>query len=187
MSKSTQHLRLEHERVFEVLAAFSVYLERARADESSDSREVAGVLEFLIESLLLRHEEKEEEVLLPELANRHDWSAHGLVDKVREEHREARKLMHQMRVQMHGVEDWTKSERGLFLSAAERWASFLRGHMNREEECLFPLIDERLSSEVDATVLATFERIDQDYVGSSDAEMLKKSKDVFVQKYAPAS
>jgi hemerythrin-like domain-containing protein len=67
-TKTTAHLSREHRQATHLLGAFRRYLRHIEEDNVPDSREPSGLIDFLEESLFQRHEEKEEGLLLPELA-----------------------------------------------------------------------------------------------------------------------
>lgn len=184
---SVQHLAQEHREVEEVLDAFDAFVNQSESEAGPDRRELWQLIDALTESLLLRHEEKEETVLLPELV-RHglSWSD-GTLNHVRKDHRHGRYLMRTLRQAAHQLADWSGDDRRHFVSIGREWSQFVRRHMRSEETLLFPYLDRQLSPEQDAELLAQFENIDQDFEQMPDAAGLAEGKDAFVQRFRSSS
>lgn len=184
-TKTTAHLSSEHRQATHLLAAFRRYLEQLSASDVPDSREPSGLIDFLAESLFQRHEEKEEGLLLPELARMGlSWSD-GALAEIRREHRQGRYLLRSLKHAMRQSETWSKDDKAHFLSIAHAWVDFFRDHMLREEQVIFPFIDGRLDGDTDELLCVQFEKIDREYEEMADYESLQKSSEAFVAKYAP--
>lgn len=182
-TKTTLHLSREHRRANHLLAAFRRYLRHVEDSNIPDSREPSGLIDFLAESLFQRHEEKEEGVLLPELARMGlSWSDGALAD-VRHEHRQGRYLLRSLKHAMRQGSAWSKDDRAHFLSIAHEWVDFLRDHMMREEKVLFPFVDGHLAEDIDELLARQFEQIDTEYEQMPDYEELERAGAAFVAKY----
>ena len=182
-TKTTAHLSSEHRQATHFLAAFRRYLQHLEEAHIPDSREPTGLIDFLGESIFQRHEEKEEGVLLPELARMGlSWSD-GALAEIRQEHRQGRYLLRSLKHAMRQGEKWSSEDRAHFLSIAHEWVDFSRDHMLREEQVLFPFIDGRMDKDVDELLCKQFEKIDQEYEEMSDFLRLQKASDAFVDKY----
>lgn len=181
--RTTEHLRNEHRQAMRLLAAFRRYLQELRASDVKDSREPSGLLDFLAESLFQKHEEKEEGVLLPELAREGlSWSD-GALARIRQDHRQGRYLFRALRQAMRQQEEWSADDRAHFLSVASTWVDFTREHMQREEQIIFPYLDSRISDETDRELLRQFEVIDREYDAMADAAMLREAGEAFLRRY----
>lgn len=182
-TKTTLHLSREHRRATHLLAAFRRYLKHVEDANIPDSREPSGLIDFLAESLFQRHEEKEEGLLLPELARMGlSWSDGALAD-VRHEHRQGRYLLRSLKHAMRQGAAWSTEDRAHFLSIAHEWVDFLRDHMLREEKVLFPFVDGRLAEDIDELLTSQFEQIDREYEEMPDFAELEKAGQAFVAKY----
>lgn len=182
-TKTTLHLSQEHRRANHLLAAFRRYLKHVEDANIPDSREPSGLIDFLAESIFQRHEEKEEGLLLPELARMGlSWSDGALAD-VRREHRQGRYLLRSLKHAMRQGAAWSREDRVHFLSIAHEWVDFLRDHMMREEKVLFPFVDGRLPEDIDELLARQFEQIDLEYEQMSDYADLERAGAAFVAKY----
>lgn len=182
-TKTTAHLSNEHRQATRLLAAFRRYLKHVEDTHLPDSREPSGLIDFLAESLFQRHEEKEEGLLLPELARMGlSWSD-GVLADIRKEHRQGRYLLRSLKQSMRQGEAWSREDRAHFLSIAHEWVDFLRDHMLREERVLFPYVDSRMDADTDAVLVRQFERIDREYEEMADYQTLQEAGEHFVSKF----
>lgn len=185
MTTTTEHLRKEHEEVKRMLDAFARFLDDLEEREVEDSREASGFIDFLGEGLFQKHEEKEEGILLPELARMGlSWSD-GALAHVRQEHRQGRYFFRSLRQAMRQGEKWSKDDRAHFLSIAREWIHFVRQHMEREERILFPYVDGNVESDADARLTRDFEQTDREYDEMSDSQMLRDAMDAFLERHPP--
>lgn len=190
-SKTVSHLTREHEEIEGMLEAFERFLEeseRVGAERSTlraDPHHLWKVIDYLAENLFIRHEEKEEGVVMPELS-RHgiSWTDDRLAH-VRQEHRHGRYLTRSLIQAVHQREVWSQDAHRHFLSIGREWLEFLRHHMDAEERELFPFLDRELTGEQDETMLQEFETIDGDFAQMGDAEELRKAGKKFVEDYGP--
>lgn len=181
MSKaSVEHLLKDHRKVLTVLQAFRNFLE---VSAEHDRRELWGLLQGLSEGLFLIHEEKEEIVLLPELA-RHglSWSD-GPLAHVRKDHRHGRNLFRNLYQSTHQREDWREDERERFVRLGGEWANFLTGHMSQEEKLLFPFMDAELTEDQDASLVRQFEALEKEFSEMPDAGQIALAVKDFVERY----
>jgi hemerythrin-like domain-containing protein len=183
-TRTTQHLRSEHRQANRLLSAFRRYLHELEESKTQDSREPSGLIDFLAESLFQKHEEKEEGLLLPELARMGlSWSD-GALAEVRRDHRQGRYLLRSLRHAMRQGDEWSADARAHFLSIAKTWVEFLHEHMQREEKVIFPFIDSRLEEDSDEQLVKQFEAIDREYAEMRDAAMLAEAGEAFVKRYS---
>lgn len=191
-SKAASHLIQEHQTIARVLAAFEKFLdesEEAGVGNSSlrtDPHRLWRVIDYLAENLFMRHEEKEEGVLLPELS-RHGLSwTDGALAHVRQEHRHGRYLTRSLIQAVHQKALWSRDDHRHFLAIGRAWLEFLRHHMAVEERALFPLLDRELTEEQDDAMVGEFEAIDCDFGQMEDAQELHEAGRQFAEEYGAA-
>lgn len=162
-TKTTAHLRREHDEIRQRLRGLSGYLRALEGGDTGGCGEAADFLDSLGEGLLQKHEEKEEDIILPQLARMGlSWSD-GALAHVRKDHRHGRDFFRTLRQSMHLRNQWSSFERAHFLSIARAWVEFVKEHMIREERILFPFMDANLSSEDDALIVSQLEKTDTEY------------------------
>jgi hemerythrin-like domain-containing protein len=182
-SRTVCHLAQEHTEIRNVLDAFESFLKKSETTDAPDRHQLWALLDALIESLFLRHEEKEETVLLPYLARLGLSWTDGTLAHVRSDHRHGRYLMRSLRQTVHQLSDWSSEERRHFLSIGHEWLEFLRHHMDREESMLFPFLDAQLDEKSDIELETQFASIDKDFAEMADSQQLAAGKDIFLRQY----
>lgn len=159
------HLTREHLEIRRHLDAVETYaslLAEPGDAPAVDARHLWPTLDYLTEVLLLRHEEKEETVLLPALHQLgFSWND-GPLAGVRREHRQGRYLASALRQVVHQRAAWTRDDRRHFVALAQEWIGFIRHHMALEESVLFTAYSERASAELDVSLCARFVVIDRE-------------------------
>ena len=182
-TETTAHLRQEHEEIRRQLRGFCGYLRAIKSGEAEGSSEAAGFIDFFGETLLQKHEEKEEDIILPQLARMGlSWSD-GTLAHVRKDHRHGRDFFRTLRQSLHLRKRWSFFERTHFLTIARAWVEFVEEHMLREERLLCPFIDANLSSDEDALIVGQLEKTDLEYADMSDSGCLV-SRDAFLERFS---
>ncbi len=188
MSRQTViHLTNEHAEICKALDAFEAFLDRSTEETGPDRHELWALLDSLTESLFLRHEEKEETVLLPHLGRMGLSWTDGSLAHVRADHRHGRYLMRSLRQATHQLKDWSTEERRHFVAIGREWLAFLRHHMEQEETTLFPFLDAELTSEDDRLLMEQFAGIDADFEQMADSRELSEAREAFVRQYGAAA
>lgn len=177
-----QHLTHEHELIRSVLRAFSSFLGSPEAETPGAPAEAAMLLTYFEELLFLRHEEKEEVVLLPELARSGMHWGEGALLYVREEHQQGRHFLTSLKHLVRSASAWSPLQLERCRRAAREWTEFLLEHMDREEAGVFPVALERGPGS--ERWLEDFLRIDREIAELRDSAMLELWARDFLARYA---
>jgi hemerythrin-like domain-containing protein len=151
----TALLREQHRLILRVVDAF----ERATADPAllPPADEIDGFVTFFRLFTDACHHGKEEDVLFAALEE------HGLgggpVDALREEHRYGRTLVRTMAAAVPAMRDGEQSGRAAFLPAAVDYIDFIRGHIAREDDGVFEMVDHQLDSGTCARLCDDYETV----------------------------
>jgi len=190
LKSATHHLASEHDlirRYMDAVESFASALAEPAGDVPPvDLRRLWPALDYLVDVLLLRHEEKEETVLLPALQQLGLPWADGSLAHVRREHRQGRYLVAALRQAVHQRAPWTREDRRHFVALALEWVAFTRRHMEQEEQILFPFLAERASADLDDALQARFVAIDREVDELPNAARLAEAGQRFSSR-APAS
>ena len=181
-SQAIQHLVNEHQEAKTFLNVLELHLKEIRSDEHSDLREASALLEYLSELFFVKHEEKEETILLPELFRERRLTDTSQIRLLREQHQRGQTLLNTLWKALRPGEVWGPGQREHFLASADRWIHYIRGHLKYEEAHLFPLLEEQLDPELDAFMLREFEKVEEEYRGLPDALRLRAVADEFVER-----
>jgi hemerythrin-like domain-containing protein len=153
-------LHHEHEVILRALALLERAGDRLAAGRAVDEAALAGLVELLRTFADRCHHGKEESHLFP-AARATD--AAGLLPPFLEDHEEGRALL---RALAGG------GDPGRRAAAARRYVGLLRDHIRREDEVLFPLLDEALGPAVQAALARAFEEVEREVVGPGVHERL---------------
>ncbi len=183
-SEAVQHLLREHRTFGRILGAFAGMLATVEAKKSVARGDIATLVDYMSELSYIRHEEKEETILLPALARLGlDWES-GVLPHVRREHREERYLLRSLRHSALQVSDWSEDDRLHFLSIGRELVTFMKHHLAEEEAQLFPAAEQRLTPAADQAMLDEFTAFDRELDRVPDSAELKARAEGVMARYA---
>ena len=182
VSSAISHLLDEHREALGYLAAFERHLAEMHRDEQADIREASALLEYISEIFFVKHEEKEETVLLPELYRERLLPDLDELSRLREQHHRGQKLLDDLWKALRIGFEWDERQRREYLAKGEQWLRFIRGHLRFEEQYVFPKLQTLLDDELDRFMKAEFEKIDSDFRAVPDAQQLRSAAEEFVAR-----
>ena len=159
MANCCDQLRQEHALIARVVAGLDMLTLKRRAGADVPMLPVTGAVDFFAEFVARCHDVKEQEVLFPMLVAR--AGASGLVEALRHDHDEGRRLLKALRP--FSWEAWT---------LLESYLALLRRHLASEDVDLLPLADRVLSPEDDASIERAFQDIEEGTLGRPGSEAL---------------
>jgi hemerythrin-like domain-containing protein len=180
-TRVVKHLTHEHELIRQVLGAFQRFLESPDASKPDAPEQASLLLAYFEEIVFLRHEEKEEVILLPELARSGMSWGEGALFHVREEHQRGRHLMESLKHGSRSGIRWTPDHLKRYRGFAAEWVEFLTLHMSREEAEVFPAAVELAPRS--ERWLEDFERIDREIQALRGSEELEAWASDFIAHY----
>lgn len=189
MSNAIDHLKREHELIDKTLEAFEAVARTLHEEPTSDIHQRTDLwplLDYLTDVVMLRHEEKEETLLLPALALHGERWNDGPLAFTRREHRHGRYLTRSLRQALHQSDQWNAEDARHFAAVATEWIAFNREHMQREEAQLFPLVDRELDAETNQKLTSGFLRIDAEIDGMQGSVELKEKGEAFLRRFGLA-
>lgn len=166
------HLTREHlgiRRHLDAVETYASLLAEPGDVPTVNARHLWPTLDYLTEVLLLRHEEKEETILLPALHQLGFPWGDGPLARVRREHRQGRYLASALHQVAHQRTPWTRDDRRHFVALAQEWIGFIRRHMALEESILFAAFSQRATAELEASLCARFVAVDREVDELPDA------------------
>ena len=164
--KATDVLKGEHRLIEQVLDCIERIADRARTDEGFDRDNAAAALEFLHTFADRCHHGKEEDRLFPAMVEKGIPLNVGPVAVMLSEHDVGRETIRSMQGAVDG------DDAAAFALHAGEYVGFLREHIQKEDNILFPMADSVLGDE-QGTLLAEFQRFEAEEVGDGlHAEMV---------------
>lgn len=178
MKYASEDLREEHEGILfglEILEEMVVRLNDASLVETEDLEEMVHFLKLFADKC---HHGKEEGIYFPALEKAGIPREGGPIGVMLREHDIGRSHLARMDDALTGQ----FSPHDLAAGATD-YISLLRTHIDKENNALFPMGDERIPLEEQAALLASFERFEIDVMGAGTHEKLHRMLNAMQQKY----
>jgi hemerythrin-like domain-containing protein len=156
----TDRLREEHRAILAALDHFEARLRHARRTGRLERATITPFLDFFQEFVDGCHHAKEEEVLFPALERRGMSACFGPLLVMRYEHDQGRDHVKTMRSLQGHAEDGNEAARDALLRRGEAFVELLRGHIEKEDHCLFPLVEDRLRAEDGFEILEAYGQVE---------------------------
>lgn len=152
-------LRREHRWIAGMAQCLETMVSEARTDEivPSECYELLHLYESFADG---RHQEKEEELLFPELLSRASDEERRTLGRLLEDHEAERAHMASMRLNLLGAVHGEPLCVRAFARAASEYIALHRSHMQRETVLLLPMAERLLDPEADARVATAFEKLE---------------------------
>jgi hemerythrin-like domain-containing protein len=174
----------EHELIRRVLDVFERYLVRVDSGIEQGRHELVLLVTFFREYVDLSHHEKEESILIPALVRAGmSWDS-GPIEAVRADHNLERYLMQALRHASLQAKTWSLHDRKHLVDVARSFLEFLRNHMTKEEELLFPAMRERLAAEALDDLTDRLRRFEEAREASGDAEITRRLAEELLERFA---
>jgi len=163
--RPTEELMAEHEAVLASLVILERIGHRLEKGQTAETGPIQDLLEFFQVFVDRCHHGKEEELLFPELEKAGLPKQGGPVGVMLAEHETGRRLVRQMKAAAEALDNKEEGAARSFVQAARAYIDLLRQHIQKENQILFPLADQRLTAEQQAFLTQGFQRIEQERIG----------------------
>lgn len=162
------HLRREHAALGRAYRVLERLLDDAEAGATVPRPALAAVVDYLTLFGDLRHHDKEESLLVPVLIQHgFDWYD-GPLARLRRDHRQERYLVRVLADLVNVTAPWSREDTRRLLGVGREFIAFIHAHMHLEHTEIFGPARARLPEEVQAFLLAEFERFDVQHTASTD-------------------
>jgi hemerythrin-like domain-containing protein len=164
--KCTNLLELDHKVILRALNVLEEMAGRIERNESVARRDIEALVNFLRVFGDDYHQTKEESALFPEL-RRSTAVENKEVRHMLFEHEQERSLV-------EGLEESVETKHGRdFVHYANRLIGLLRNHIYKEDNILFGIVENCLTDEQDATVVAEFANFERGLEGGTGCGCLE--------------
>ena len=177
MASATQVLMDEHRGIERMLAAMEAQAPRLEAGEGGPVTLFEQGVDFLRNFADRCHHHKEELLLFPLLVERGVPSRGGPIGVLLAEHEMGRAEIRAMDEAIRRYRAGEVSALDELAASARRYVALLRQHIRKEDEVLFRMADDVLSSDDQARLAADFDRVEQDVMGPGTHERYHKMLD----------
>jgi len=157
--KTTEILNREHEWIRLMAECLEALVMAAKADDAVPhlAYELIALHESFADG---RHQDKEEDVLFPELLSAADQEDRDVLRKLLTDHDAERHYMSGMRLAVLGAIHGESASVHEFITRSSEYLRLHHAHMLRETEILIPMTERLLTLEADARVVHGFEGIE---------------------------
>jgi len=168
--KPTEELRAEHGGILRMMEILQAVRQRMISGEKVTKDHIAHILEFLKVFVDRCHHGKEEEFLFPALEEAGIPKEGGPIGVLLQEHQTGRELVGRMNASLDGLGKGDREAESPFKEAAEDYIGLLRQHIDKENNVLFPLADQRLPQERQHRLSEQFDRLERERIGEGRHE-----------------
>lgn len=131
-------LGTEHRRIARVLSALERTATGLAEGAPSEPHEFFRIVTFLRGFADGYHHEREEQVLLGALSTFEYGKTSGVLEFIRQQHREERTLLSRVEVALAARAPWSPDDVREIVESVRKFVTFEREHMARENELLYP-------------------------------------------------
>ena len=157
--KPTEILSAEHRVIERVLTCLERMADACERDQKLDADPARLAVKFFRNYADKCHHGKEEARLFPLLETRGFSADSGPTAVMRLEHDQGREFVGRMDRAIEAATAGRPEGVREFNDAARGFIQLLRAHIQKEEHCLFPMVDRALSEEDQAKLLKSFEDV----------------------------
>lgn len=179
MKKASEDLKHEHEAVKIALNVLEKIASKIQLNENADVNDLKEMVDFLILFADKCHHGKEEIYYFPALQKAGIPGNGGPIGVMLQEHEQGRLNIRQMKDSVSGL----NADLNAFANAASSYVSLMRNHIEKENNILFMMGDQRLSEETQTELLEKFEEHEEKVVGEGKHERLHAILEKLVKKY----
>ena len=159
--KPTEELSQEHRVIEKVIGALEGMAGKAEMDGKLVRADAEAAIDFIRIFADKCHHGKEEERLFPAMEANGFPAVGGPTAMMRQEHEIGRSHVRAMAGAVKGASLGTIKDLKLFVQAALGYGALLRGHIQKEDNILFPMAEQALSSAEMKRLEAEFEAVEE--------------------------
>lgn len=162
----------EHPVIMSVVDAFSAFVDDLESKVGENREKLAQMMTFFREYADLFHHEKEESILLPALVHAGLRWDNGVIAEVRKDHEVERSMLQSLRHSSLQSSAWSLVEKQRVIDVCRHFVEFMRQHIDKENDQLRPLLDEKLDAKGRAELDANLDRFDARLAASGELQLL---------------
>lgn len=162
----------EHRLIERVVSSLEQCIHGLGCDNEHVRSDLLRFVTFFREFADLLHHEKEEELLMPALAEGGLRWDEGVMLQIRKEHEFERHLLQTLRHLALQTGAWSKNDCRRVVDISERFIAFMRTHMTLEDQELHRLVLERLTPEAFDVLESKLRRFDEKRELSGEIDLL---------------
>lgn len=168
--KATQRLKDEHQGVLLMLNILEAVCKKLSTGEKVEPKHLQQIVEFLQIFVDKCHHGKEEDVLFPAMEQAGIPKENGPIGVMLVEHETGRGYVREMKTAIEKYASGDATLAANIVNAANNFISFLRPHIEKEDNILYAMADQVLPAEQQEKLFTEFEKIENEKIGSGTHE-----------------
>jgi hemerythrin-like domain-containing protein len=160
MSKAIDDLKHEHDAILSALQILEGMGTQVASGKNVDKKDIHNFISFLREFADKCHHGKEEGILFPALTKAGIPEKGGPVGVMLSEHNQGRNLIKDMEDAISHKLNYAK-----FAEVAKEYTNLLRAHIQKENNVLFPMAEQRLTTSQLDGLYDSFEEHEEKVIG----------------------
>lgn len=184
--RSTEELKREHVHIKAGLGVLERIAGRLESGGAVPDADLDTLLEFLSVYADKCHHAKEEDCLFPALLAKGMPKEGGPIGIMLDEHVTGRGFIARMREAAAGKRTGNADAPRAFATAARGYVALLREHIEKEDDMLFPMADDTLSSAEDFRLEQQFQEFEVARIGAGRHEQLEAAVARLERAWPPA-
>jgi hemerythrin-like domain-containing protein len=181
--QATDLLQNEHRVIEQVLACLETMASECVAEGTLDVSAARQAIDFFRNFGDCCHHAKEERLLFPLMETRSLVGEHGPIDRMLYEHMIGRQYLDALATATDAASTGDQEALLRFAYRARDYSYWLRGHIVKEDQRLFPLANRALTEEDQAVLLRAFERAEAHERGTGTHEKYLKIADELAERF----
>ncbi|MBC7351246.1 MAG: hemerythrin domain-containing protein [Thermogutta sp.] len=171
--KPTEILSQEHRVIEQVLDCLEKIVRKSKEEGKVDAESARAAIDFFRGFADKCHHAKEENQLFPVLHTKGFGGGCGPIAVMLREHELGRLYIGGMDASLNAAASGDADAVRWFVQHGESYIRLLREHIQKEDHCLFPSADQKLSTEDEQSLLAAFAQVEKDEIGELHARYVE--------------
>ena len=168
--KPTDILKSEHRVIEQVLNCLEKITEACSRDGKLDDESALNAIAFFKTFADKCHHGKEEDQLFPLAVSRGIAREQGPIGQMESEHEMGRTAIAGMETALPDAAKGEPVAIAEFVEYAHYYIRLLRDHIQKEDHCLFPMVDRVMSDEDQAQLMGSFQKSEEEDMGKGTHE-----------------
>jgi hemerythrin-like domain-containing protein len=168
--RPTAELSQEHQDILAMIGILAKMAVRLEAGTPVDAKDLEAAVDFIRVFADKCHHAKEEGHLFPEMERAGIPRGRGPIAVMLAEHEEGRKHVAAMARALRGAGKGHKKAMAAFAAAAQGYGELLTQHIFKEDNILYPMADNKLSPDQQASLEECFAEVEKNIVGEGKHE-----------------
>ncbi|MEW6351814.1 MAG: hemerythrin domain-containing protein [Thermodesulfobacteriota bacterium] len=181
--KATQQLKAEHEGITLMLRVLDTICGRMESGQPFDVGHIEKMLDFFKVFVDRCHHGKEEGLLFPALEGAGIPKEGGPIGQMLSEHEHGRALVREMNAALSQYHTDPAASARRFGDAGRMYIEFLTLHIQKENQVLFRMADQRLAEADQESLFHAFEEMEEKKIGLGTREEFHRLLDELAEIY----